>query len=361
MPIRARSAAAAALTAVLTATITTTIGLAPASAAPLACKTVDSASDSQAVGCIAELRLRSEAASRAASVADERWNQARMASKDAADTAEALRIAANHAQAVADRSRARAALVTASLVRGGGSVGQTATVLMSGDGAGQVLHDLSRVSELTEDSTTLADDAARDSRTAEALQAQAGAAADRSASSAVVAKAAFDEAKKTAEAAITLVQQTETKRDRQQAPKGASSALEAAYVDLPANASTAAKVIAFGRAQIGEPYVFGAAGPGSWDCSGLTMMAFQSAGIQIGGHGATVQYTTARSKGLLVPYSQAQPGDLVFYGSGSDMAHVAIYSGGGNMIEAPHPGAQVREVPVRTQGGLAPMVARYTG
>ena len=183
-------------------------------------------------------------------------------------------------------------------------------------------------------------------------------AAERSAATESTAKAAFDKAKKTAQDAITLVQQTEAK---QSLSKGTRSKLESAFVDLPANASTAAKVLAFARAQIGEPYVFGAAGPGSWDCSGLTMMAFQSAGIDIGGHGATVQYTTARDKGLLVPYSQAQPGDLVFYGSGSDMAHVAVYSGGGNMVEAPHPGASVREVPVRTDGGLAPMVARFTG
>ena len=130
------------------------------------------------------------------------------------------------------------------------------------------------------------------------------------------------------------------------------------YVDLPANASTAARVLAFARGQIGKPYVFGGAGPRTWDCSGLTMMAFHSVHISIGGHSSNAQYHLAARRGLLVPYSAAQPGDLLFYGSG-DMYHVAIYSGGGRMVEAPRPGADVREVPVR-DGDLAPMVARFS-
>jgi peptidoglycan DL-endopeptidase CwlO len=121
----------------------------------------------------------------------------------------------------------------------------------------------------------------------------------------------------------------------------------------------AEKVLAFARAQIVKPYVFGAAGPGAYDCSGLTMAAFAATGRQIGGHGVNVQYRLAQSKGLLVPYSAAKPGDLLFYGSG-DYYHVAIYSGGGNMIEAPMPGRSVREVPVRTDD-LAPLVGRFTG
>jgi peptidoglycan DL-endopeptidase CwlO len=127
------------------------------------------------------------------------------------------------------------------------------------------------------------------------------------------------------------------------------------------NSAAAASAVAYARDQIGEPYRFAGAGPSVWDCSGLTMMAYQSVGIAIGGHGATAQYNHARSLGLLVPYSQAQVGDLIFYtDGGGDMYHVAIYSGSGMMIEAPYDGVPVREVPVRSNQRVG-YVARPTG
>jgi cell wall-associated NlpC family hydrolase len=126
------------------------------------------------------------------------------------------------------------------------------------------------------------------------------------------------------------------------------------------NTSQAAAAVAFARDQIGDMYQFAGAGPNTWDCSGLTMQAYASVGISIGGHSATAQYDLAREQGQLVPYSQARPGDLVFYtDGGGDMYHVAIYSGGGDMIEAPYDGVPVREVPVR-DGDLMPVVARPT-
>jgi cell wall-associated NlpC family hydrolase len=118
------------------------------------------------------------------------------------------------------------------------------------------------------------------------------------------------------------------------------------------NAAAVAAAIAFARAQVGEPYQFGAAGPNAWDCSGLTMIAYSAAGLSIGGHGSSAQYTRASSRGQLVPYSQVQPGDLIFYSSGGTASaskyHVALYIGDGLMIEAPYPGKPVRIVPVRS-------------
>ena len=128
----------------------------------------------------------------------------------------------------------------------------------------------------------------------------------------------------------------------------------------PANSSKAARVVAFARSQIGKPYVFGGAGPNVWDCSGLTLMAYASIGISIGEHGVTSQYDRAKAQGLLVPVSEAQAGDLVFYASGGAFDHVAIASGDGNMIEAPHAGADVREVPIRGLD-LVGYAARFTG
>ena len=126
------------------------------------------------------------------------------------------------------------------------------------------------------------------------------------------------------------------------------------------NSAQAASAVAFARDQIGDAYKFAGAGPNSWDCSGLTMMAYASVGIAIGGHSSTAQYDLARSEGKLVPYSQARVGDLIFYtDGGGDMYHVAIYSGSGMMIEAPYAGVPVREVPVRSADRVS-QVARPT-
>ncbi|MFE2276066.1 NlpC/P60 family protein [Streptomyces sp. NPDC059454] len=101
-------------------------------------------------------------------------------------------------------------------------------------------------------------------------------------------------------------------------------------------ATKAEKALAFARAQIGKPYVWGATGPGSYDCSGLTQAAWKAAGV-------TVPRTTYDQvdAGTTVPVSQALPGDLVFFYD--DVTHVGIYIGNGMMIHAPKPGTYVRE------------------
>ena len=129
------------------------------------------------------------------------------------------------------------------------------------------------------------------------------------------------------------------------------------------NAGAVATAISFARAQGGEPYQFGGRGPNVWDCSGLTMQAYAAAGVAIGGHSATRQYSTAASRDRLVPYAQAQPGDLIFYSTGGATSgskyHVTLYIGGGQMIEAPYPGKTVRIVAVRSYDRV-PYVARPT-
>ncbi|GAA2577044.1 MULTISPECIES: C40 family peptidase [Streptomyces] len=98
----------------------------------------------------------------------------------------------------------------------------------------------------------------------------------------------------------------------------------------------AEKAIAFARAQIGKPYVWGATGPGSYDCSGLTQAAWKAAGVTL----PRVTYDQVEA-GTTVSVSQAQPGDLVFFYD--DISHVGLYIGDGMMIHAPKPGAYVRE------------------
>jgi peptidoglycan DL-endopeptidase CwlO len=95
-----------------------------------------------------------------------------------------------------------------------------------------------------------------------------------------------------------------------------------------------AKVLAYAKAQLGKPYVWGATGPNSFDCSGLTQGAWKAAGISL------PRTTWDQVKvGTKVAKSEMKPGDLVFFYD--DISHVGIYVGGGQMIHAPKPGADV--------------------
>lgn len=95
----------------------------------------------------------------------------------------------------------------------------------------------------------------------------------------------------------------------------------------------------FAMAQVGEPYDWAADGPGSWDCSGLTMMAWREAGVSISrSSGSQI------NDGARVSKSQLEPGDLVFYYS--PISHVAIYIGDGKIVHATHPGDVVSVDPV---------------
>ncbi|WP_353807470.1 C40 family peptidase [Agromyces sp. SYSU T00194] len=109
------------------------------------------------------------------------------------------------------------------------------------------------------------------------------------------------------------------------------------------NTTAVETAIAYARAQLGERYQLGGAGPDVWDCSGLTLMSYRAAGIAIGTHSATNQYATLASRGKAVPLSQVQRGDLLFWGVPGNYYHVAIYLGGGRIIEAPNPTKPVRE------------------
>ena len=109
---------------------------------------------------------------------------------------------------------------------------------------------------------------------------------------------------------------------------------------LPTNATNVQQAIvreAFKH--LGKPYVWGAKGPNTFDCSGLTYYVYMKAtGHYIGGWTGEQQYA-----GTQIPVSQAQPGDLVFWGPSSGVTHhVGIYIGNGQFIHAPQPGDKVR-------------------
>lgn len=119
----------------------------------------------------------------------------------------------------------------------------------------------------------------------------------------------------------------------------------------------ALRAVSYARKQIGDSYGFAQAGPTRFDCSGLTMKAYNAVKVSIGGHSATAQWRTAKAHHRLRSYAQRKAGDLIFYGSPGAVYHVAIYVGHGRMVEAPYPGKRVREVQVRSGDRLS-VVAR---
>jgi peptidoglycan DL-endopeptidase CwlO len=104
--------------------------------------------------------------------------------------------------------------------------------------------------------------------------------------------------------------------------------------------SQAGQAVAYAYAQIGKPYVWGATGPGSYDCSGLVQAAWAAANVSI-------PRTTEEQWAALphIPMSDLEPGDLILYNGES---HVAIYVGDGYIIDAPHTGAVVERIPEAT-------------
>ncbi|POH70519.1 hypothetical protein C3B59_04490, partial [Cryobacterium zongtaii] len=142
------------------------------------------------------------------------------------------------------------------------------------------------------------------------------------------------------------------------APAPAAPAPPVASAPAAPNASAVGTAIAFARAQLGDAYKLGGSGPDVWDCSGLTKAAYAAAGIYIGTHSATNQYNTMAGQGKLVSFSQVQVGDLVFWGSPGNYYHVAIYVGGGQILEAPDVGKPVRVHSIWSPGQVAPYVGR---
>jgi peptidoglycan DL-endopeptidase CwlO len=174
------------------------------------------------------------------------------------------------------------------------------------------------------------------------------------------ARLAAIEEKKQKEAARKAAELAEQQKAQQEAQQEAASAQQDSGTSGSASGSSgsattpststdssyatkAEKALAFARAQIGKPYVWGATGPGSYDCSGLTQAAWKAAGV-------TVPRTTYDqvNAGTTVPVSQARPGDLVFFYD--DVTHVGIYIGNGMMIHAPKPGTYVREESIYYDG-----------
>jgi peptidoglycan DL-endopeptidase CwlO len=126
-----------------------------------------------------------------------------------------------------------------------------------------------------------------------------------------------------------IYQQQQSALQSQDSNLGATDSLP------PPPGAGASLAVGWAHRELGKPYVYGAAGPDSFDCSGLTMYVWAKAGAGLP-HSAAGQWDDT----VRVPMGAIQPGDLVFFYQPVD--HVGIYVGGGEMIVAPHTGTDVK-------------------
>ncbi|QLH22437.1 C40 family peptidase [Streptomyces sp. Rer75] len=144
-------------------------------------------------------------------------------------------------------------------------------------------------------------------------------------------------AEKQREAAAQQKQQEQEQQSSGGSSSGSGSS--SAGSSTASNSTKAAKAIDFAESQLGKPYVWGATGPNSYDCSGLTQAAWKAAGVSL------PRTTWDQVKvGTRVSTSELKPGDLVFFYD--DISHVGLYIGDGMMIHAPKPGDVVKKAPI---------------
>ncbi|MFD6200355.1 C40 family peptidase [Streptomyces rubiginosohelvolus] len=150
------------------------------------------------------------------------------------------------------------------------------------------------------------------------------------------------EAKKKAEAAAKAEAEAQERAERASrtserttlsASSGSSDSGSSASAPSSSNSSnvsgSAASIVAFAKAQVGDAYVSGGTGPNAWDCSGLVQAAYRTAGIDL--PRVSQSQSTA---GTQVSLDNLQPGDILYWGGAGSAYHVAIYVGGGEFVGA---------------------------
>ncbi|MET8504697.1 NlpC/P60 family protein [Streptomyces sp. NPDC004787] len=131
---------------------------------------------------------------------------------------------------------------------------------------------------------------------------------------------------------LTAAERARIQQDEQRASRAAGERVNLGN-EVPASQRGAAALSA-AATQLGKPYVSGAEGPNSYDCSGLTQWAYRQAGVTL----SRTTYTQ-QNDGVKIGRSQLKPGDLVFFNS---LSHVGLYAGNNTILHAPKPGAVVR-------------------
>ena len=321
---------------------------------------IDRAAGVDAVGS-EQARLAQEAASTQLVAQGAKQQAAEAAARQAA-AADAAKKAADAAQAAAQTAQTQTAILESQqqqMVTQLAALQRTSVQLEQQRQAGLAAAEQRRQEEARRKAAEAAARAAAAKAAAEAAARQAAAeAAERA------AQTARQQAAAAAAARAAAQQAAQQARQAQQAAQQAASSPPpvvdtpnddpAPVVNAPAPSGGVSSVIAFARAQLGEQYVWGGAGPNVWDCSGLTMMAWRQAGVSMAHYTGSQYNQTAR-----VPISQLQPGDLVFYGvSGPSSHHVGLYIGGGRMIHAPNPSTVVKIASIYSMSDLLPYGGR---
>lgn len=291
----------------------------------------------------------------------------------------AAQIATDHVQVAQRRyadARSDLGRLAAAAYRDGGGLGSVSLVL-NADGPEQYVtgaHMLAHESADLKATLQAADQARQDAQAAKvtadaavrgqaAAQAQVAKAAEvaRAAVAAEQSQVASVSARRDAllaqlAAAQRVSVQLEQQRQQGLAEEAARRAAQAAaaanqYAPPAYDGSLAGRALAYAYAQLGKPYVWGAVGPYSFDCSGLAMRAWEAAGVYLP-HFAAFQYQASHPIG----YSDLRPGDLLFWatdgGDSDTIYHEAIYIGNQQMIQAPRSGENVEISPMWMWGSI---------
>ncbi|CAM5251921.1 glycoside hydrolase [Streptomyces spiroverticillatus] len=178
-------------------------------------------------------------------------------------------------------------------------------------------------------------------------QARQEAAAETAMKDAKKAKAEADRKAEAEKKAAEAREKAEKKAAEERASRSSDRSDLSSYSSSSASSSkstatgSAAAVIAFARAQVGDAYVLGSTGPNAWDCSGLTQAAFRTIGVDLP-RVSQSQSTFGKQVGL----NNLQPGDILYWGGAGSAYHVGIYVGGGNFVGAQNSGTGVVERPL---------------
>jgi peptidoglycan DL-endopeptidase CwlO len=344
---------------------------------------------------IADQERELEPLNREASIKSEIYNVAKEEVAIVTRKVEVLRKQSEQALAEADQASEQLGQIASQMFRGG-TGGTSLNLFLNSNVADDLLYQLGAQEKLAQQTEVIYQKSLEKQRLAKSLTDELKAAEEELAAIAAIAEAAFAEAKAAADAVKTKIDANKRQNDifysqlatlrntaadlerqraeglaweaRQEGGGGIPQAPELYSVGPPDQAKVG-QAIAFARAQLGKPYILGAAGPNYWDCSGLTMKAYAAAGIDIGWHSASRQFITASDRRQLVPISQVQAGDLIFWSTSRDYFnryelnkyHIGMYLGNDLFIEAPNPSApvRIRNLSGRT-GELVPYAARPT-
>ncbi len=299
--------------------------------------------------------------------ASERYDGAQASLVQLVFTQEAATRAATAATEAADHARAVADTTTRALYMSGGITGLYASVL-SGKNPGQFqsgLHSVQVVSDADTDALATVGAAQQAAAAAnaqvESLRTKQDELTAQAANASADAQNALAEEQSALQGAkaqvVTLEQQFQAQvaaeaaaRDAATLAAARAAAAAVGLVDTGGVSRIALLAIEAAQSQIGKPYMYGGAGPDSWDCSGLTQWAFAQAGVLIP-RTAADQYAAIPNK---IALGEIEPGDLLFWATDitdpTTIHHVAIYVGNGLMLAAPHTGTNVQVQPVYLDG-----------